>query len=215
MGFMAALFYDYFVDGGKLLAWDFAYTGLLFNIVMTWLASGYLSDKLVNATYAHRSTFYNYAHNSTLGNYMGLFEVLNLFGFITVGPLLAAFGAAYSSYNLWTQYEVYHTENITLSKIDGFKYMVITVVKALAPWVSGLALGVAYDDLISFYGTYNQAVEAQHCDDDGTNCTTDSDGTSLTIDLFYHEIASWSAIAAFAFIVFGADELWLDTITKM
>jgi hypothetical protein len=192
-----------------------AYSGTLFNIVMTWFASGYVADKIVNATYASRSTFWNYAHNSTLGNYIGAFEVINVLGLLTFGPILAAFGAAFSTYNIWARYEEIQSKNITLSKIEGFKYMIIHVAKVLSVWPVGLALGSSATSLISFYGTYNTASEATHCDGDGPNCTTDTDGTALLIDLTYHELATWGTVVLMLAIVFTGDEFWLDTMGKM
>merc|ERR1712151_878871 len=102
-----------------------------------------------------------------------------------------------------------------MSKIQGFKYMVITVLKGLAVWVVSLAIGTSATDLISFYDTYNTKIEASHCDDDGTNCTQDTDGTALTIDLFYHELASWGAVVLMGAIIYLGDSFWLDQFTLM
>lgn len=206
---LGGLFLDYFVNGGKLLAWDFAYSGLLFNMVITWMGAGFAADKIIVAAYANQRAFFNYAHNSTLGNYIGAFEMLNVIGLLTIGPLLAAFGGTFSSYNIWTDYNLIQDKNITLTKVMGFKYMLMLVLKGVSVWAAALAIGSSASDLLSFYDTYNVATENAHCDDDGTNCTTDSDGTSLLVDLIYHELASWGAVVFMLTLVYFSDEQFL------
>lgn len=206
---------DYFVRGGKYVAWDMAYYGAILPIVMAFLAGGYMFDRTVNAAYGSGGFkfYYNYAGASTAGNFLGLYEVLNVIPFLTLGIVLIYVGGFYSAYEMWARYEDIQAKNIALSKVDGFKYLCLGFVKGFSTWVVALALGSASETLVGFFDGYNTATEAVHCNDDGTNCQRDAVGTSLIVDLVIHELEAWGIVIAAASIVALAWEqfnYWFD-----
>merc|ERR1712167_509745 len=177
---------------------------------MTMVSAAYIAEKALLAAYGtNNRSFFSYAHYSTLGNYIGLFEVFNLLGVLTV-PFVLAFGAAFSSYQMWERYNKIMESGKTLTKIEGFKYMLVICLKGATVWVAGLTIGTSAADLLSFYDTYNVTQETSHCDSDGNNCTEDSKGTSLLIDLIYHELTTWGLVAAAGVFIYLFDENWVD-----
>merc|ERR1712167_76246 len=213
---LGKLVVDYFVGGGKMLAWDFAYEGLIVNITLSFLAAGYVAGKVIDATVsASTGNFWQYAHGSTLGDYIGIYELFNVLAVLTVGPLLMAFGGYYTSNELWTRFNEIQEKGLTLSKVDGFKYMLLCFVKAFSIWVVALAVGTAASNLLSFYDTYNTKTETVHCDADGNNCTNDVDGTSLLVDLITHELEAWGMIIGAAAIVYFGDSTFVNWFDEM
>ena len=81
---------------------------------------------------------------------------------------------------------------------------------ATGSWVSGLSVGSQATDILGFFDGYNTAQEASHGDDDGTDFTRDTVGTSIIVDMVLHLVEAYGSLFVVTTImVYSTTQLFL------
>merc|ERR1719453_2408891 len=137
-----------------------AYAGDLIALIASQLAAAYAGVKSIEAAVSFEKGFYyKYAGASQLGDYLGLWELLAVILFLTWSLSISIVGYVEGAL-LWQRYEAMEAAGLTVTVVEGYKYLALGCFDAYA------------DD------THSEAV-----DKDGN---VDPDGTAIQYDLGFH-----------------------------
>ena len=181
----------------------YAYGGLMMEIVMSMLASAYAIVKIVNAAVKNNgagvvgSYYYTYHSKNQLGNYMSMWELLNVIVFLTWAMVIMILGV-YVGGDLWVKFETLE-EAGELTKLEGFKYLLLGFVTAAGIWVAGLNVGDMSSSMLGLFDEYNTKTEAINTDGE-----KDTAGTALIIDASIHLIETYVTMSVVTSIVIFA-----------
>lgn len=182
-----------------------AYAGDLIALIASQLAAAYAGVKSVEAAVSFEKGFYyKYAGASETGDYLGLWELLAVILFLTWSLGISIVGYVEGAL-LWQRYEAMEAAGLTVTVVEGYKYLALGCVIGMGAWISGLALGDSAEKLIGYFDEYEDDTHSEAQDKDGN---FDTDGTAIQYDLGFHAITllfSYMTISAIAIgsYVFG------------
>lgn len=161
----------------------YAYGGIAVEVIMTQMAAAMLGYATIYEVYnSARRAYYSYVHHSGLGNWMGLYQlVAYMFGMI-FPAVMSLSGYVIGADLMWKVVEDMET-NGTLDQLQGYRMLAYGFMIGVSAWVATWGMIETIDELLPWFNTYNVASEATN------NGTRDADGTSITFDLSYHEVA--------------------------
>merc|ERR1719440_2005078 len=182
-----------------------AYAGDLIALVASQLAAAYAGVKAIEAAvHFDKGFYYTYAGASQTGDYLGLWELLAVILFLTWSLAISIVGYVEGAL-LWQRYEAMEAAGLTVTVVEGYKYLALGCVIGMGAWISGLALGDSAEKLIGYFDEYEDDTHSEAVDKDGD---ADNDGTAIQYDLGFHAITllfSYMTISAIAIgsYVFG------------
>ena len=175
-----------------------AYAGDLIALIASQLAAAYAGVKSIEAAVSFEKGFYyEYAGASQLGDYLGLWELLAVILFLTWSLGISIVGYVEGAL-LWQRYEAMEAAGLTVTVVEGYKYLALGCVIGMGAWISGLALGDSAEKLLGFFDEYANDTHSEAVDKDGN---ADTDGTAIEYDLGFHFITllfSYLTISAIA-----------------
>jgi len=86
-----------------------------------------------------------------------------------------------------------------LTKLAGFKYLLLSFITAAGIWIGGLTTGDMSSSMLGIFDSYNTKVEAINSDGD-----KDQKGTALLIDIGVHLIETYVTMSVIQSIVIYA-----------
>jgi len=85
---------------------------------------------------------------------------------------------------------------VTITIVEGYKYLALGCVIGIGAWISGLALGDSAGKLLGFFDEYEDDTEKEAKDKDNN---FDEDGTAIQYDIGFHFIT-----LAFSYLTISA-----------
>merc|ERR1711990_1319740 len=191
-----------------------AYAGDLIALVASQLAAAYAGVKSIEAAvHFDKGFYYKYSGASEVGDYLGLWELLSVVLFLTWSLAISIVGYVEGAL-LWQRYEAMEAAGLTVTIVEGYKYLALGMVIGIGAWISGLALGDSAEELLGFFDNYDDKTDTEATDKDGE---VDEDGTAIQYDLGFHFITllfSYMTISAIAIggYIFGYTYLGQGTV---
>jgi len=160
-----------------------AYAGDLIALVASQLAAAYAGVKSIEAAVSFTNGFYyTYSGASETGDYLGLWELLAVILFLTWSLSISIVGYVEGAL-LWQRYEAMEAAGLTVTVVEGYKYLALGCVIGMGAWISGLALGDSAGKLLGYFDAYADDTHSEAVDKDGN---VDPDGTAIQYDLGFH-----------------------------
>merc|ERR1719502_2354750 len=176
-----------------------AYAGDLIALVASQLAAAYAGVKAIEAAvHFDKGFYYDYSGSSQIGDYLGLWELLSVVLFLTWSLAISIVGYVEGAL-LWQRYEAMEAAGLTVTIVEGYKYLALGCVIGVGAWISGLALGDSANKLLGFFDDYDTKTEAE--DKQGN---TDPDGTAIKYDLGFHFVTLLFSYMTISAISIGA-----------
>ena len=94
-----------------------------------------------------------------------------------------------------------------MTKLAGFKYLLLSFITAAGIWIGGLTTGDMSSSMLGIFDSYNTKVEAISAEGD-----TNTKGTALLLDVGYHLIETYVTMSVIQSIVIYAVG-WFFTLT--
>merc|ERR1712048_967007 len=174
-----------------------AYAGDLIALVASQLAAAYAGVEAIEAAvHFDKGFYYTYSGASETGDYLGLWELLAVVLFLTWSLAISIVGYVEGAL-LWQRYEAMEAAGLTVTIVEGYKYLALGCVIGVGAWISGLALGDSANKLLGFFDDYEDDTHKEASNTDGT----DPDGTAIQYDLGFHFVTllfSYMTISAIA-----------------
>merc|ERR1719502_2153385 len=178
-----------------------AYAGDLIALVASQLAAAYAGVKSIEAAvHFNQGFYYVYSGASQMGDYLGLWELLAVILFLTWSLSISIVGYVEGAL-LWQRYESMEAAGLTVTVVEGYKYLALGCVIGMGAWISGLALGDSANKLLGFFDEYEDKTKTEAQDDDGNS---DPDGTAIEYDLGFHFITLLFSYLTISAIAIGA-----------
>merc|ERR1719502_1561334 len=131
-----------------------AYAGDLIALVASQLAAAYAGVKAIEAAvHFDKGFYYDYSGSSQIGDYLGLWELLSVVLFLTWSLAISIVGYVEGAL-LWQRYEAMEAAGLTVTIVEGYKYLALGCVIGIGAWISGLALGDSAAKLLGFFDDY-------------------------------------------------------------
>jgi len=174
-----------------------AYAGDLIALVASQLAAAYAGVKSIEAAvHFDKGFYYKYSGASEIGDYLGLWELLSVVLFLTWSLAISIVGYVEGAL-LWQRYEAMEAAGLTVTIVEGYKYLALGCVIGVGAWISGLALGDSANKLLGFFDEYEDDTHSEA----SNGSTVDPDGTAIQYDLGFHFVTllfSYMTISAIA-----------------
>merc|ERR1719313_1909795 len=143
-----------------------AYAGDLIALVASQLAAAYAGVKSIEAAVSFTNGFYyTYSGASETGDYLGLWELLSVILFLTWSLAISIVGYVEGAL-LWQRYEAMEAAGLTVTVVEGYKYLALGCVIGTGAWISGLALGDSAGKLLGFFDNYSDDTHKEATDKD-------------------------------------------------
>lgn len=174
-----------------------AYAGDLIALVASQLAAAYAGVKSIEAAvHFDKGFYYKYSGASEIGDYLGLWELLSVVLFLTWSLAISIVGYVEGAL-LWQRYEAMEAAGLTVTIVEGYKYLALGCVIGVGAWISGLALGDSANKLLGFFDEYEDDTHSEA----SNGSDVDPDGTAIQYDLGFHFVTllfSYMTISAIA-----------------
>ena len=193
---------------GMLTQREMLYTSIIWMLLVTYVAAGYVAVHSVDAGVNSVKGFYSvYGGESSVGNNLMLYElifVLSFLGWSLVKTILATVFAS----QVWdavdariAEAEEGHTGlEEPLSWWLAMKTMTLTTLIGIMMMVGGYCMGDVVDEIVDWFNNYQDKT-----DDEGTNDgVVDPAGTATTEDLIYHAVIGVYSMFVFDSMAFGS-----------
>lgn len=178
-----------------------AYAGDLIALVGSQLAAAYAGVKAIEAAvHFDKGFYYDYSGASQIGDYLGLWELLSVVLFLTWSLAISIVGYVEGAL-LWQRYEAMEAAGLTVTIVEGYKYLALGCVIGIGAWISGLALGDSAQKLLGFFDEYADDTKSEAVDKEGNK---DADGTAIQYDLGFHFVTLLFSYMTISAISIGA-----------
>merc|ERR1712070_1051594 len=118
------------------------------------------------AVHFDKGFYYTYAGASQTGDYLGLWELLAVILFLTWSLAISIVGYVEGAL-LWQRYEAMEAAGLTVTVVEGYKYLALGCVIGVGAWISGLALGDSAEKLLGFFDNYDDYTNDEATDSSG------------------------------------------------
>lgn len=140
----------------------YVYGGLIFELVLTQIASAYATVQTIDAISKSSGTFYYLTRgHSVAGDLIGLYELFAALGYLTWSLVISIVGFIMSGL-LWQHYEIREKGAVTegflglpFATTSMYKYLTLGLIVGGGAWISAMTLGDSANKLLGFFDNYD------------------------------------------------------------
>jgi len=193
---------------GMLAQREMLYTSIIWMLLVTYAAAGYVAVHSVDAGVNSAKGFYLvYGDNSSVGNNLMIYELIFVILFLGWSLIKVILVTLFAS-QVWDAVDARLAEAAEghtgleepMSWWLTMKTMTLTTLIGIMMMVGGYCMGDVVDEIVDWFNNYEDKT-----DDEGTNNgTRDPDGTATTEDLIYHAVIGIYSMFVFDSMAFGS-----------
>jgi len=196
---------------GQLGSATWVYTSDLMALVAAFVASAYIVIKTVDSGVSMTRGYYAvFAGGSNLANGLLAFEI-SVILLWELFALVMALNGLYEAYDLWGRMDARLAEAAKDSKglensftwEKGIKASSLLMIVAIANLISGFTLGDIADEVVTWFGQYDNDTKSEGRDK--TDGDYDPDGTSAENDIYLHMGLTFYGFFVLAMISIGGN----------